>query len=141
MISALLLALALTLPNAKITPGVTHPITTKVLCATKWGKDRRFVTEKMKRTVAESYGLERKSVVAYGKGPCCEFDHLISRELGGSDDIANLWPQPWKQAKQKDQLENRLHVLVCSGQLPLEDAQRSIATDWQAAFNRYVVAK
>jgi hypothetical protein len=43
----------------------------------------------------------------------CEIDHLISRELGGADEVANLWPQsyggqPWN-AVLKDKLENRLH--------------------------------
>jgi hypothetical protein len=31
--------------------------------------------------------------------------------------------------------------LVCSGQVPLAEAQQAIATDWTAAYNRLVVGK
>ena len=128
------------LPNHDLTPGVVNPkVTKEVACTTKWGADRRAVTEKMKVQVAAAYGLKRAKVVAYpGKGVCCEFDHLISRELGGADDVANLWPQPWTQAKQKDRLENRLHVLVCNGTISLETAQHAIAEDWVKAYGQYV---
>ena len=49
-----------------------------------------------------------------------EVDHLVSLELGGSNAIGNLWPEPYAGrwgARTKDVLENRLHELVCSGQL------------------------
>jgi hypothetical protein len=68
---------------------------------------------------------------------CCEVDHLISLELGGSNDIKNLWPEPYLPrpgARQKDVLENWLHKQVCSGKMPLSDAQRMIATDWYAPY-------
>jgi hypothetical protein len=66
---------------------------------------------------------------------------LISLELGGSNSIKNLWPQsyrtkPWN-ARVKDRLENRLHELVCSGQLDLATAQRDIATDWISTYKKY----
>jgi hypothetical protein len=38
----------------------------------------------------------------------------------------------------KDCLEDRLHALVCAGQMPLDEAQRAIAEDWIAAYQRYV---
>jgi hypothetical protein len=31
--------------------------------------------------------------------------------------------------------------LVCSGRVPLAEAQEAIATDWTAAYNRFVVGK
>jgi hypothetical protein len=61
----------------------------------------------------------------------------VSLELGGANDIANLWPQPYGGpwgAEAKDRLENRLHRLVCSGELDLAAAQHEIATDWIAAY-------
>jgi hypothetical protein len=62
-------------------------------------------------------------------------------ELGGSNSIKNLWPESYRtvwNARVKDRLENRLHELVCSGQLDLATAQREIATDWIAAYKKYV---
>jgi hypothetical protein len=37
----------------------------------------------------------------------------------------------------KDALEERLHEMVCSGQLDLTTAQHDIATDWIAAYRKY----
>ena len=73
-----------------------------------------------------------------------ELDHLISLELGGTTTQANLWPQayerrggryaaPWQGSETKDQVENRLHDEVCSGQLSLSAAQHQIATNWLTA--------
>lgn len=70
-----------------------------------------------------------------------EVDHLISLELGGSNDIRNLWPEPYGGrwgARTKDALEDRLHGLVCSGRLALRFAQRIEARNWVAAYRRYV---
>jgi hypothetical protein len=62
-------------------------------------------------------------------------------ELGGSNSIRNLWPEPYAgrwNARMKDQLENRLHELVCAGDLSLRGAQRREADNWIAAYRRYV---
>ena len=71
-----------------------------------------------------------------------EIDHLISLELGGSNSIRNLWPQSYitqpLNAHIKDELENKLHALICSGQLPVEQAQQEIAQDWVAAYQKYI---
>jgi hypothetical protein len=66
-----------------------------------------------------------------------EVGHLISLVLGGSNDIANLWPgsyriEPWN-AHLKDKLEDRLHALVCAAKMSLPDAQKAIAGDWISA--------
>ncbi len=60
-----------------------------------------------------------------------EVDHLISLELGGSNDIKNLWPEPLHDpagngAVDKDAIENQLHDMVCSGETTLADAQHAI---------------
>ena len=68
-----------------------------------------------------------------------EVDHLISLELGGSNEIANLWPEaasPTPGFHQKDQVENYLHDQVCSGAISLREAQNEIATNWLAVYNR-----
>jgi len=70
----------------------------------------------------------------------CEIDHLISRELGGADDVKNLWPQPYRgrwNAHLKDRLENQLHKEVCAGRLKLGDAQKGIAADWTKLYRGY----
>lgn len=115
-----------------LTPGMVRYLSKSQVCETKWGLDQRHVTTAMRKHVLLAYG------VAWSDRGQYEVDHLIPRELGGADDVRNLWPQPWPEARQKDRLENKLHVLVCAGQLSLQDAQDAIRTDWRAAYTKWV---
>lgn len=120
-----------------LTPGVARTdLTLAEICSRKWGKDRRHVTPAMRREALARYGKPACRPDKHGRR--FELDHLISRELGGADDVNNLWPQcyagkPWN-AVLKDRLENKLHTLVCSGQMSLEDAQHQIVADWRALY-------
>ena len=70
-------------------------------------------------------------------GRTIEIDHIVSLELGGSNDIANLYPEPGSGRANyhvKDELENKLHDLVCSGAMTLRAAQRGIATQLGGAL-------
>jgi hypothetical protein len=87
----------------------------------------------MRDRVYAEYGRKR------GPG-CCEVDHLIPLELGGSNDIKNLWPEPDEPRPgdaEKNQLENELHRLVCAGKLLLAEAQRCITANWVACWEKY----
>lgn len=130
-----------TLPDLALTPGVARSdLTVAEICATKWGLDKRAVTAAMKREVFASYGFSGNDdprCVADAHGQRCEIDHLISRELGGADDVKNLWPEPYGgpwNAHMKDRLENALHREVCAGTTSLEDARSAIAEDWTKAY-------
>lgn len=133
------------LPNSNFTPGVARKdITVEQICSTKWSKDPRSVTSKMRSTVYHSYNVTKNTGACALSARGCELDHLISRELGGADDIKNLWTQPYGgscNAVQKDQLENYLHKMVCYGGIKLEDAQKMIATDWIKAYTTYIDPK
>lgn len=129
------------LPDPVLTPGVTRNLTLEQVCTTKWGRDRRAVTANMKAQVYAMYHMKQHSGECALSPRGCEIDHLIPRELGGADDVRNLWPQPYGgpcNAVNKDRLENWLHKMVCAGKMSLEDAQRAIATDWVAAHRTYV---
>lgn len=134
----------LTLPDPNLTPGVAVKISVKKLCSTKWGKDTRHVTAAMKAEVFARYDLtgnDDPSCKPDKSGRCFEIDHLISRELGGADDIDNLWPQPyfgepWNAAR-KDRVENRLHKEVCAGRISLKKAQQEITSDYRIPYRRY----
>lgn len=130
-----------TLPNKKLTPGIVNPKVGVVeVCATKWSEDERKVTVSMRKEVFSRYGFsgyDDARCVPDKHGRRCEIDHLISRQLGGADDVRNLWPEPYGgpwNAVNKDRLENRLRKMVCSGALALKDAQFLIANDWILAY-------
>jgi len=124
------------LPNPKLTPGdIDHNASTKEFCTPGYTRKVRNVPLSVKRQVFVLYGIDPTS-------SDFEVDHLISLELGGSNDIKNLWPQsydtqPWNAYK-KDGLEHRLHALVCNGKIDVREAQKAIASDWISAYNKYM---
>lgn len=110
-------------------------MTVNDICTPGYSKKIRNVPASVKRKVYEEYGITSHEPGEY------EVDHLISLELGGSHSIKNLWPESYrgeKNAHVKDRLENKLHRLVCSGELDLKTAQQEIATDWLAAYRKYI---
>jgi hypothetical protein len=134
----------LTLPDPVLTPGASVEMSVKALCAKKWGRDARHVTAAMKAEVFARYGLSGNADKACKRdahGRRCEVDHLISRELGGADDVDNLWPEPYGgkpwNATRKDRVENRLHKEVCAGNITLEQARDEIKTDYRVPYRRY----
>lgn len=120
------------LPNQIMTPGDTIPGVTKdKVCLSGYTGSVRNVPTKLKTSVFVMYFLDPMK-------ERFEIDHLISLELGGSNDIKNLWPQsytskPWN-AHVKDKLENRLHREICDGILTVEEAQEAIKTDWIKSY-------
>lgn len=127
-------------PDPKLTPGVIDPkATLAVICVKGYTSQPgvRNVTGSTKAKVFAKYGVDPKA-------DHFEIDHLISLELGGSNDILNLWPQAYTtkplNAHTKDVLENKLHRLICAGKADLKAVQHDIATDWTVAYTKYVGA-
>lgn len=120
-------------PIASFTPGAVAPLTASELC--DGATPSRRVSVATRDQVLDRYGMRHVSVQQY------ELDALITPELGGTTDAANLWPQmyalPVWNARVKDELERLLARLVCRGQLDLARAQQEIATDWIAAYKRH----
>jgi hypothetical protein len=127
-------ALPVAVPTARLTPGAARSATREEVCAGNHEKNRA-VPVSLRRRVFEIYGISGADPKAY------EVDYLITPALGGADDIRNLWPQSYSatiwNAHVKDALEDRLHDLVCRGDLDLAAAQRDISTDWIAAYKKY----
>ena len=124
------------LPNRNLTPGsVFQGATREEICVPGYSKRVRHVPAKVKTEVYRAYGIRHHQPGSY------EMDHLISLELGGDNQPTNLWPEPYQgpwNAHIKDTLENELHQRVCSGVMPLQQAQREIAKDWVAADLKYL---
>ena len=58
------------------------------------------------------------------------FDHRVPICAGGSNDIANIWPQPIAEARIKDEIEWRVCAAVCEGKVPLSLAQSWFLGPW-----------
>jgi hypothetical protein len=123
------------LPDRSLTPGATRRVTISDVCSMAHEEVVREVSTSLREEVFQKYGITNARADDY------EIDYLITPGLGGAEDIHNLWPEPatsrtWN-AHVKDALEERLHQLVCGGELDLPTAQRDIATDWIAAYKKY----
>jgi len=133
------------LPDRHCTPGAVNPLVTQANIGSTICRARYTATIRPPESVTEAE--KKASAAAYdytGSLHTAEYDHLISLELGGDpNDPANLWIEPNDKpsakstSNTKDALENKLHDLVCSGQVSLSVAQRAIATNWVAAYQMY----
>jgi len=143
LIASLSLAATPQKPDPTMTPGDINPEATKVvICNVGYtagidahGNKVRNVPESLKQKIYDNYKIDRKS-------DRFEIDHLISLQLGGSNDPKNLWPQSYTtkpyNAYMKDDLENKMKKMICDGKITEEQAQKEISTDWTTAYDKYV---
>ena len=124
-------------PDSRLTPGVIRTTSAAEICAPKFRtKPFRLTTAAMKKQVCAAYQIK----------PCpkkgsLEIDHLIPLELGGLDDVRNLWPQLAKYPHDpgfhvKDKLENELRRRVCAKKMSLPDAQQCLQTNWISCYQK-----
>jgi len=100
-------------------------VTVGEVCTLGFARRHRRVPYRLRDAVYNRYGLRRGFRRGY------VIDHLIPLELGGRNDLANLWPQPRVQSYRKDRDENRLHDAVCTGSESLADARAEILRIWR----------
>jgi hypothetical protein len=122
-------------PNRDLTPGAIRPVELADICPRRQSDLDPAVSPSVQKVVFKEYGIADTPSKDY------QVDYLINPQLGGTDDIRNLWPQPYGttvwNAHAKDALEDRLYQMVCERQIDLASAQRDIATDWISAYKKY----
>ena len=115
-------------PNPSLTPGAVFTTDASTICAPGYASGVRDVSTATKEQVYAEYGVSyRQPLGAY------EVDHFIPLEIGGSNDLTNLWPEPATPTPgfhQKDQFENIEHGQVCNGTISVPEAQRRMVSDW-----------
>ena len=120
------------LQDKSCTPGAIFPQATKEqICVVGYTKNVRNVPKNIKDQVFAEYGILTHTPGEY------EVDHLIALELGGSNDISNLWPEmanPKPGFHEKDMAENYLHEQVCSDAITLQQAQQDISSNWLEVY-------
>lgn len=120
------------LPNKKMTPGVIRTTSAAEICDKKFRtKPFRKTTEAMKKEVCKEYGATDCPNIHKG-----EIDHLVPLELGGMDDVKNLWWQPAPQFHVKDSLENAAKKAACRSKdpIPLTQLQKMMQDDWVTEY-------
>ena len=141
------------LPDVACTPGATDPAVTQAnidttICVPGYSARVRpppSVTDVIKRTEMRAYAVNAPLSQV-------ELDHLVPLGVGGlpvalngDGSTASVQPNLWPEmrdgvngAAAKDRLEDALHRLVCQNRVPLTVAQQAIASDWEAAYRKYV---
>ena len=124
-------------PRPTLTPGAVRTMNAAQVCAASVEDDRQVlaIPAALREEVFREYGMSAARPQYF------EVDFLITPELGGSNDIKNLWPEPYRapvwNAHVKDQLEDFLRDKVCDGEMDLSTAQHDIAADWIVAYKKY----
>lgn len=127
------------LPDNALTPGMTRSVSFAESCSQQAEDLDPEVSVSVKKIVFQEYGIK------VAKNDDYQVDYLINPQLGGTNDVRNLWPEPYRStvwnAHAKDVLEDRLHHMVCNKQIDLASAQRELATNWIAAYKKYFHAE
>jgi hypothetical protein len=123
-------------PDRRCSPGAYYSaLTASAICSPTFRTGAiRDVSESERFAVEREYGMTARP---YGR--TIEIDHIVALELGGSNDIANLFPEPGSGPADyhfKDRVENRAHDMVCAGTLGLGTARALMAADWEALYRR-----
>lgn len=128
----------LVLPDPLCTPGAIDPAVTQenldsTIC-------RHGYTATVRPPASNTGRFKHESLLEYGQtyNRTTEYDHLVSLELGGTNSVSNLFPEPNRTdakgtTNPKDPVENALNQAVCSHKVTLAAAQQAIATDWTTA--------
>lgn len=128
------------LPDHACTPGAIFASTTlQTICQSGYTKTVRNVPVSLKKKIYAAYGIPYPQTTG-----SYEADHLIPLELGGSNDIANLFPEaaaPAPGFREKDLVENYLHNESCAGRMSLSRAQENIARDWLSVYRALTPAQ
>jgi hypothetical protein len=124
-------------PNASLTPGAVLTTDASTICTPGYASGVRDVSTATKEQVYAEYGVSYPQPLgAY------EVDHFIPLEIGGSNDITNLWLEPASPTPgfhQKDQFENFEHGQVCNGRISVAEAQSRMVSDWYLYWQEEVV--
>jgi hypothetical protein len=125
------------LPDPQCTPGSIDPAVTQADIGSTICRAGYTETVRPPESQTERFKFdEAYPAYALRDGTRTELDHLVSLELGGSNDAANLWPEVPPTPNPKDRVENALHRAVCDGRVTLAAAQQAIAQDWMTAESR-----
>jgi hypothetical protein len=122
------------LPDRACTPGAVFNGAGKTqVCQRGYVRRVRHVPLARRRHAYSSYGIAHHVPGQY------ELDRLVPLGLGGSNVAANLWPlraAPPPGSHEKSALENYLHAQVCHHGFNLATAQRELAGNWLAVYQR-----
>lgn len=110
-----------------ITPSPGNPGNLSgTICTPGW-------TSEAKALDGELTTVMTQSVAAYGVHTQATLNWLIPLNLGGSNDVSNLFVLPVADANAKQAVDATVNKAVCAGTTTLTAAQNAMATNWTTA--------
>jgi len=107
-------------PDWELTPGVLCTVDDKDFEEFRYSERipycRRNLSVAEKKEVSRWYGVAWEDHSAY------QYDHLLSLCLGGSNDLRNIWPMPYTDARAKAKLEWNLCRRLREGEVTQSQA-------------------
>lgn len=135
----LALAVAPALADIALNPDVDQETIGATICNAGYTKSVRPSTT---YTNGVKFKLMREAGIDQALSSDYALDHAIPLVLGGSPrSRQNLRLLTARENSRKSRIEVKLRCLVCSGQLPLEAAQKAIYDDWQSTYHQYALVK
>lgn len=127
-------------PDPKLTPGAVAITDLTAVCRLPKRVHAAFtlrdplISLAVQQAVFSEYSIPPAKAAHYG------LDFLVPLQLGGANVRANIWPIADTHGvgfREKEILNIRLHVLVCERQMPLDQAQRAVVSDWVNLWLRF----
>lgn len=110
------------MPDMNCTPGIILAVPKDGLCSPTYTQPE--VDNAVKLEVYKAYGIT--DIEGW------DIQHWVPLELGGSNDMTNLYPMSIDQpgTVERSKAAKKLKELVCANTLPLSAAQQMIKKDW-----------
>lgn len=118
-------------PNPALTPGLLAAADGVTVC--QLPAKAPELPPAVQESVFVRYGLPFHDAKRF------RIEGRFPRELGGSDSLANLWPEPASPTPgfhEHEQAVAWLRREVCAGRYPLAEAQRVMFEDWAQVYDR-----
>jgi hypothetical protein len=127
-------------PDPRWTPGLVGETSLAKVCAQPkhihglFNPRNPLIPLDQQNMVFSAYKIPPQRQNLYG------LDMLIPMQLGGAIHPGNVWPMPPTHGvsfHQKEVLNQRMHTLVCHGEMPLAQAQHEMVSDWVGLWAKY----
>lgn len=131
--------IALTLPLATLNPDVRQDTIPQTICRPGYSTTVRpstSYTNAIKFSLMEQSGIQREEARDWA------LDHRLAIGLGGHPRaLDNLQLLPSTENSRKSRIEAKMICYVCTGAIPLHQAQSELLHDWREAYHRYAPVK
>lgn len=116
-------------PDYACTPGgVFADVLRGDLCKRGYASSVKAISAKTKDAVFSAYTIAEFDRKQY------TLDRFAPINLGGTNDVQNIWPQPTKDVSSKNKVESFLFEEMCSGRITVSESQELASTNWQKVY-------